>query len=295
MLSIDFEVKIMNKRILECFFLTALASISALNYKIFVLPNKFAPAGVDGICVMLEYLTKTNIGYLSLIFNVPLLVAAFLLLDKKFFFKTLVYSFSFSLASIILGQIDISRFVYYTDSGTSIVLAPLAAGVVRGILYAFTLKLEGSSGGTDIVAGIVRKYKPYYNFMSLVLYINCLIAFCSYFVYGFKAEPVICSIIYSFVTSRTTRLIEESIKSRIRFEIITKDAGSIISEISAKLNKTATVIEARGAYSGSEFDMVVCALDAKSVPKLEKILKKYPEAVCFESVITASFNAYEKK
>ncbi len=202
----------MKKSSFEFLFLIFLAAASAINYKIFVLPNKFAPAGIDGICVMLQYITKTNIGYLSLLFNLPLLLLAFFVLNKNFTLKTLVYSLSFSLSSIVLDYLDISRFVYYTENGTSIVLAPFAAGVIRGVLYAFTLKLNASSGGIDIVAAFVGKKKPEYNFMSIVFFLNFCIALSSYFVYDFKIEPVICSIIYSFITAKSSFYVENKIK-----------------------------------------------------------------------------------
>ena len=282
----------MKKTILTAFLIALLASFSALNYNIFVLPNKFAPSGIDGICVMIQYLTNTNIGYLSLIFNAPLIIASFFLLKREFTVKTLIYILSFSLTSLFLENVDITKLIYYTESGTSIVLAPVAAGVVRGILYAFTLKLNASSGGVDIIAGIVRKYKPNYNFMSLIFFLNFCIAIVSYFVYGFIIEPVICRIIYSFVTSRTSQIIERNSKERVRFEIITKDSEKIVSDISKKLNKTATIIEAKGGYSGIKTNMVVCALETKNVYKLEKILKNYPDAVCFESIINDSINLY---
>ena len=282
----------MKKTLLQFIFIALLASLSALNYNIFVLPNKFAPSGIDGICVMIEYLTNTNIGYLSLIFNAPLIIASFFLLKREFTFKTLVYICAFSLSSVLFEIIDVSSFAYYTESGTSIVLAPVAAGVIRGILYAFTLKVNASSGGVDIIAGIVRKYKPNYNFMSLVFALNFCIAIISYFVYGFIIEPVICSIIYSFITSHTSKLIESNSKARVRFEIISRDSHKIVSEIAESLNKTATIIEAKGGYSGADTNMVVCAIEAKNVYKLEKILEKYPNAVCFESVISESLHLY---
>ena len=282
----------MKKTILNYVLIAILAIFSSFNYNIFVLPNKFAPSGIDGISVMIQYLTNTNIGYLSLLFNAPLIIASFFILKRGFTFKTLVYILSFSLSSILIGNADISHFVYYTESGTSIVLAPVAAGVIRGILYAFTLKLSASSGGVDIIAGIVRKYKPSYNFMTLVFVFNFLIALASYFVYGFIVEPVICSVIYSFITSHTCRIIESSSKERVRFEIITNESRKIVLDISEKLGKTATVLEARGGFSGRELNMVVCAIEAKNVYKLEKILKNYPGAVCFESTINDSINLY---
>ncbi len=183
-----------------------LGFIAAFNYAIFVFPNDFAPAGVDGVCTMIQYLLGTNIGYLSLMVNVPLLIAGAIFLSVEFTVKSVLFIFSFSLTSIWIEWIDISAFAYHTEAG-SVVLAPLAGGVVRGLLYVFTIKNGGSSGGIDIIAEIIHKFKPKYNLMNVIFCINCGVAAMAYFVYGFSLEPVLCSILYAFVTSTVSKRI----------------------------------------------------------------------------------------
>ncbi len=268
--------------------LIIISGLAALNYKIFVFPNSFAPAGVDGICTMIQHITGTSMGYLALLVNVPLLIFASFTVNKGFIKRTAVYTVTFSIFTVLLSYIDLSNFLYYTDTGTSIVLAPIAAGVIRGMLYAVTLKLGGSGGGVDIVAAVVKHYKPHYNLMNIIFAFNVAIALSAYFVYGFKPEPVICSIIYSFVTSMVSKSIEATSKENVRFDIITKDSESLCLEISEELGLSSTVIDAKGGFSGNEEKMVICVTDKESVPKLEKILKKYKGAIAFESTINSS-------
>ena len=130
-----------------------LAMLSALNYAIFVFPNRFAPAGIDGICTMIQDVLNINMGYLSLLVNVPLVVAAFIVLNREFALKTTVYILAFSAFTVFLGSLDMSGIAYFTSNGTSTVLAPFAAGTVRGILYVVTLELNGSSGGGRSTGG----------------------------------------------------------------------------------------------------------------------------------------------
>lgn len=263
-----------------------LAALSAANYAVFIFPNSFAPAGIDGICTMIQDITHISMGYLSLLVNIPLLIAAFCLLDREFALKTTVYVFSFSIATVLLRHSDISAFAYHTDTNTSIVLAPVAAGAIRGILYAFTLRLNASSGGTDIVAAIVKRSRPYFNLMNVIFTINMLIALSSYFVYGFNPEPVICSIIYSFITSAISNHIQASEREMVKFEIITPNAELLCMEIFSKLQRTATVMDAQGAYSGTNRKMIVCVVEKQKACALEKLVSVTPEAVCFQSIIT---------
>ena len=273
---------------LSCYLIILICAVlSALNYKVFVFPNSFAPAGIDGICTMIQYVLGTNIGYLSLLVNIPMLVLAYFYLNREFVYKTAVYTVAFSFASIALGYMDFIP-VYYTESGTSITLAPLAAGAIRGVLYAITLAYSASSGGIDIIAAFVRKRRPHLELVNLIFIFNIIVALSSFFVYGFKFEPVICSIIYALITAIVSKSLLASRKSSVRMEIITERAESLCKEITERLFLSATLIEARGGYSGKKEKIVLCVVKKEEVPLIEKIIAEYPDAVIFESVVTSS-------
>lgn len=266
--------------------LMLLAFFSALNYCVFVFPNSFAPAGIDGICTMIQDVFNINMGYLALYVNIPLLIAAFFILNRDFAIKSAVYVVSFSISVIAFKYIDISDFHYTTATGTSVVLAPIAAGTIRGILYSVTLKLNGSSGGVDIIAALVKKSKPHLNLMNIIFFFNLLVALSSYFVYGMKPEPVICSIIYSFLTSSTSNNIRSAQSETVKFEIITADAEKLCADISQKLRQTATIMNAQGAYSGCNTKMVMCVVKKEKAPCIENLLLEYPGCVVFQSIVT---------
>lgn len=272
------------KKVLSYIFIILFAVLAAANYIIFVFPNSFAPSGLDGICTMIQDVLNINMGFLSLFANIPLLICAYIFLNRSFAAKTLVYVLSFSLAVIFLKDSVLSNYTYHTENGSSTILAPLAAGVIRGIIYFFTLKLNSCSGGIDIIAAIVKKKRPHLNFMSIILVINMCIAFASYFVYGMNFDPVICSIIYSFITSSTGKQIQNGEHETIKFEIITSDADSLYKKISEKLHVPATIMEAHGAYSGEDKQMIICVTNKPTAPFLEQILCDFPDAVVFKSI-----------
>ncbi len=263
--------------------LIACAALSALNYKIFVFPNDFAPAGLDGICTMIQYLLGTSMAYFSLLANLPLLLLGCFLLRRDFVFKTAVYTVCFSLFSLLFEGMD-GIPVFDTAGGASLVLAPIAAAAVRGILYAATLTAGGSSGGTDLIAAMIQRKKPHLPLMQIIFGINAGVACLSFFVYGMRFEPVILSILYSFITSFVSRRITEGRKTKIRFEIITEEAEALCKAIRTDLSETATVLDAAGAYSGQRTGLVICVLPKEKAPQLEKIVSALPRAVCFESL-----------
>ena len=118
----------------------------ALSYKLFIFPNNFAPSGVGGIATMVQYVFKFNAGYLNLLINVPILIVAWFLVDREFVIKTALFTLCFSGLLMLFDHLglDFSKFQYYTEDGTSRILAPVAAAVVNGTFYGFALRVHGS-------------------------------------------------------------------------------------------------------------------------------------------------------
>ena len=269
------------KKLIQYPLISIIALLSALNYAIFVFPNGFAPAGIDGICTMIQDVTGISIGYFSLLVNVPLLILAFIFLEKEFALKTAVYVVSFSVFNILIKNLDLSAFTYHSST----MLAPVAAGTVRGILYFLTLKLEATSGGTDIVAALVRKKRPYLNLMNVIFTINMCVALISYPVYGFKMDPVICSVIYSFVTSTISNNIRARESKMVKYEIICDDAEGLVNSIFVNIHRTATVMDAQGAYSHKSKKMIVCVVESKKTYELERLISSAKNAVFIKSLV----------
>lgn len=272
-----------------------IAILAALNYIIFVFPNKFAPAGIDGICTIIQDTAGINIGYLSLLFNIPLIVIAFFYLNRDFAIKSTFYVIVFSVASIFFKVVDISSLYFVTQNGSSTVLAPIVAGTIRGILYAFSIRLNGSSAGIDIIASIVKKRKPYFNLMNIIFCINLFVSFSSYFFYGMRWEPVVCGILYCFITSNVSNHIRAGQRQAIKYEIITSSSELLCEMITTKLNQTATVVDAKGVYSGGNRKMVICVTDKRNAPYLEEFILNNPSAVVFKSVVDNSIVGIDYK
>ena len=276
------------KKTIEYIVIITLAGFSALNYAIFIFPNSFAPAGLDGLCTMVQDITNINIGYLSLIVNIPLILISYKYIEKDFAIKTILFILSFSVTSALIDIIDISNFEYYTDTHTSTIFAPIIAGVIRGIIYAITIAFNGSSGGFDIIGALIRIKKPHFNYMSTIFVMNLFVCFLSYFVYGHHLEPVICGILYFYIVTNTSNKIQTTKQETVKFEIITTRANELCQHLTNNLNLSATILDAHGAYSGKDNKMVVCITDKKTSATLEKVIKNFENTVFFESIVSKS-------
>ena len=253
-----------------------IAVIAALNYEIFVFPNQFAPAGLNGICTMIQYLSGISVGYMSLIINIPLAIWVYLKVSRTMALRSMVYVGVSSVMLVIFNSMDMSSIAYYTENGTSTILGPLAAGIVYGTLYSILVRTSSTSGGTDFIAAIIHKYRPEKSMFWIIFALNVFVAFLSFFVYDFKIEPVIMCIMYCFTSSILTDKMSKSGRAAVRFEIVTDYPQEISDEIIQKIHHTTTLIPARGMYSGRETNMLICVVNKTQAATVARIVRKYP-------------------
>ena len=104
------------KKVFTYLFIVGVALVYALSYTLFVFPNKFAPAGLSGICTMVQYVFGINVGYLTLIINIPLAIWIYFAVSKPLAVRSMVFVVVYSLALVVLEHFDLSAFAYYGES-----------------------------------------------------------------------------------------------------------------------------------------------------------------------------------
>lgn len=264
------------KKLLTYLVIVGCALLCALNYELFVFPNRFAPSGLNGICTMIQHLTGISVGYLSLLINIPLAAMVYFLVNKKLAIRSMVYVLSFSGALLIFDHVDLSAFAYATDNGTSTIMGPLVAGIIYGSCYSILVRGSAYSGGTDFVAAVIHKYHPEKSIFYLIFTLNALIALASYFVYDYQMEPVIMCILYSFTSSTVTERLTKSGRSAVRFEIVTDHPHEIADAIIHQLHHSATLLPGKGMYLGKETSILICVVNKTQEAALSSIVRAFP-------------------
>ena len=264
------------RKVLTYFVIICIALIAAVNYEIFVFPNKFAPAGLNGICTMIQHVFGISVGYMSLLINIPLALLVYIKVSKPLAVRSMVYVLTFSVALLVLDKMDLSRFYYATENGTSTILGPLVAGIIYGSCYSMLVQCSAYSGGTDFIAALIHRKKPEQNMFFIIFTLNALVAVMSYFVYDYKIEPVILCIMYSFMSTTVSDKLNKNGRSAVCFEIITDYPNEISDEIILKLHHSTTLIPAKGMYSGRETNMLICVVNKTQVAAMSRIIRKYP-------------------
>lgn len=263
-----------------------MSGLSAVNYTLFVFPNRFAPAGLNGLCTMVQYVTGITVSSLNLIINIPLALLVYKKVSRSMAVRSMVYVLGFSVALALLERLDISAFAYATDNGTSTILGPLVAGIINGSVYSTLTQACAYTGGTDFIASLIRKRHPELNFFYVIFAMNVMVACVSYFVYGYQIEPVILCVLYSFMSSTVSDKVVKSGRSAVRFEIVTDYPQELSQTIIERLHHSATLLPAKGMYSGHETNILVCVINKTQVSALSAIIRQYPRTFAIMSSVS---------
>ncbi len=274
------------KKILTYVVIIFASFLCALNYTIFVLPNRFAPAGINGICTMFQHITGLNMGYLSLLLNIPLAIAVYFRVSKTLAVRAFTYAALFSGFLLVLEKVDLSAIVYSTVNGTSTIMGPLVAGIITGTVTTLLLRAGTYTGGTDFVASLIHKNRPEFNFFWISFTLNTIVALVSYFVYGYKIEPVLMCILYSFAVSTVMDKMNRAGRSAIRFEIVTKHPAELSEAIIHQLHHSATLIPGKGIYHGQEVSVLICVVNKSQVAQVSNIIRAVPDTFAVSDIVS---------
>ena len=282
------------KKVWTYFVIAAVAFFAAVNYELFVFPNQFAPSGINGICTMIQYVTGFSVGYLSLIINLPLAIWCYIEVSRPIAIRSMVYVVVFSVALLILDQVDLSVIAYSTENGTSRIMGPLVAGIIMGFCYSVLIRASAYTGGTDFISAIIHKRHPEKSVFSLSFTINAIVAIASFFVYDYKMEPVIMCIVYSFASSTVGERFLKSGRSAMRFEIVTDHPDEVCGDIIHVLHHSATKVRAVGAFTGKETWIVMCVINNAQTEILASIVRKYPNTFAMMSPVGGVMGNFKK-
>jgi uncharacterized membrane-anchored protein YitT (DUF2179 family) len=242
---------------------------------------------------MVQYLFHFSIGYLSLIINIPLILFAWRRLDPDYARKSLLFVAVFSGVTLWMNGMDLTDAVYAT--GYSRLLGPLAAGVVSGGINGMVMRLNGSTGGTDILAAWVRKKNPVFNYVWIIFTLNALVAAASFFVYGRAFEPVILCLVYCFTSSRISDRILKGGKMALKFEVVTRQPRELADRLMRELHHGVTMLSAEGMYSETPNALLVCVVNRYQVVRFQEILAEFPGCFAYVSAVNETVGQFDRR
>ena len=265
-------------------FIAALISVVALHA--FVVPADFSPSGIDGLCTILYEITDLNMGWYKIFINIPLMIIAWIFLNKRYVFYVMFFTFLDSVGVIILESL---QFFVFIPTGLTVaegigyrLIAALFSGVMLGVCVGIMLKLGYSSGGVDVVACVVHKWKPHFNVERIISICAYTIVGISYFVYG-NLTSILLSVIQIVVSEWTIAALLRRERYAIEVKVVTKEPEKIRDEILYKHKHSATIIESKGMYSETPNYMVISVMNSRDIPEFMNTMKKHPDTFVYFS------------
>lgn len=236
----------------------------AVGIYFFKLPNNFSTGGVTGAATVIAQLlgARATPGGLILVINVLLLIVGFLFLGKEFAWKTVYCSLGYSLLTLLWERVLPLRSPLTDQPFLELVYAMLLTSVGSALMF----HVSASSGGTDIVALILKKYTQIKTGTAL-FFTDCIIACSAVFVFGIKTG--LFSILGLLMKAFLVDTLLESVNLCKYFTIITEKPEEIKEYILQIAHRGVTVVDAVGAFSQDQKTMLLTVC-----PRLEAVRLK---------------------
>ncbi len=254
------------KTVIEYAILTGATYIMVIGIYAFKFPNHFSFGGVTGLAVVLSEILPVTPGNITFIINMILLLIGFIFLGKGFGVKTAYISIVMSLG------LSFSEKIYPMTA--PLTEEPLLELIFAVVLPAFSsavfFNMDASSGGTDIIAMILRKYTKL-NIGSALLISDLLIVVAACFV--FNAQTGLFSLCGLLAKSLVVDNVIESINLCKYFTIICEDPEPICNFIMNELHRGATIYDAEGTYQHRKKTIIITVMNRSQAVELRNFIR----------------------
>ena len=243
---------------------------------VFLTPNKVVGGGVSGISTILYHQLQVPTGLSFLVINLVFLLVSAWVLGKSFVFKTLLGVSLLSLFTQLFSYIP-----YYTDD---VLIPVLFGGVLYGMGIGISLAAGASTAGTDILGRLVQHKFKTVPIGKLLLVIDGIIILISLTQFH-DLELTLYGVIALFISSFSVDFVIDTLNvSKIAF-VITDKGAEIADFLVSTSPRGVTLINATGAYTHTEKQLLFCALkESETAVFQQKILDIDPEAFIVFSV-----------
>lgn len=260
----------------------AIISLGLLLYvsawSVFLLPNNMVGGGVSGMGAIIQYATGFKISYTYFLVNAVLLVIALKILGKSFGAKTVFAVIVTTLLFRVIPDIIPSDFINEFAHENGRLTCALFGGALSGLGIAITFTQGGSSGGTDIIALIINKYRsisPGSIIVSLdVLIISSTLLIPSAGTFGTRLATVIYGFVTSAVFSYTLDLFLNGNKQCVQIMVFSRKYAEIADAITKEAHRGVTAIHSEGWYTHTESEIVTVVARKQESSQILRIIKK---------------------
>ena len=169
--------------------------IASCSINLFLVPSHLLTGGATGIAIIFYYLCGWPIGLQTFLYNIPLLLASWRLMGHRYTVDIVIGTGIFS------ACLDVTRFLNAYAPVNDYMLAAIFGGVFNGIGYGLVFRMNGSTGGFDILGAIMKKYYSL-GMGGVIFAFNCVLMCISAFLFG--VAPAMFTLICMYMNGSVT-------------------------------------------------------------------------------------------
>jgi uncharacterized membrane-anchored protein YitT (DUF2179 family) len=248
--------------------------MQAVSLRLFLVPAHLASGGVSGISQLINHFTGWPIGLMVLLGNVPLFALGWRFLGgRRFAMRTALAVLTSSILTDLLP-----RLAFFPPAGITddILLNALYGAILSGFGYGLVYRARGTSGGSDILARILNRWRGIPMTQSFLI-VDTAVILSAGFVFGWKQA------LYAMITLYVSGLVAEATlegRGTVRTAmIVTGEAQAVSVRVLEDLQRGVTVLSGTGAYTGESRPVLYCVVTRAEVATLKAIVQELdPEA-----------------
>lgn len=268
----------MNKRLNIKGFCTDLAYdlvgsvLYAAGIVCFVNPANMAPGGMSGVAILLNYLWGLPIGTMTIVLNIPLLILSYFFLGKSLTWKTVK---SLVISSLMVDLVMAKYAPIYVGDR---MIGGVFGGVLMGAGLAIIFLRGSTTGGTDIISFLVKKWYPHVPIGRMIMVVDCIIIGVSVLVFG-NLESALYGLISLYCCSTVIDSIIYGLDKGSMVMVVSEKNDEIAAQIMDELERGVTLLKGQGAYTGTDRDVLMCAVRKQQFARVRAIIyEKDPNA-----------------
>lgn len=239
--------------------------LQAVGLHCFIDSIDIAPGGATGMAILINRFTSLPIGTLNFLINIPLLIAAWMFLGRARTLKTLKTVF---ILTVILDFIVTPYVPVYTGDK---MVSCIFGGVLVGASLAVVFMRGSTTGGGDIAAKLLQKFRPHMQTGTAVMMTDLVIIGASMAVFG-NIESGLYGLINMVVSTYVIDVILYGMNKSTMVTVMSPKVGEMADELMEHLGRGCTLLKSRGAYSRVEGETLICVVDRKQFYKAKKII-----------------------
>lgn len=254
------------KNIKEYSVITIGLFINALGWTAFLIPAEITGGGITGVATLIFYASKFPIGISYLAINAILILSSFKMLGKGFGIKTI---YAITVLSIFLSVLQgVIKEPIVNENFMSAVIGAILAGVGVGIVFS----QGGSTGGTDIIAMMINKYRDI-SPGKVILYADVIIISSSFLIFH-SLEKMVYGYVTMAITAYTIDLILTGTKRTVQLFIFSKEYEKIAERVATDIKRGITVIDGKGWYTKADAKILLILVRKQESYDILRIIKE---------------------